>query len=70
MGGGPPTSVAGYPKRGAGFFLPGVWGCPPIQTSPKIGGYRGLIRDSLTSYSWIFHKGEINMSNIHKGGEI
>jgi hypothetical protein len=31
-------------KRGAGCFLPGVWGCPPaLKKSPKIGGYRGLI---------------------------
>jgi hypothetical protein len=22
-------------KRGAGFFLPGVWGCPPTLTLPQ-----------------------------------
>jgi len=38
---------------GAGYFLPGVWGCPPaLKKSPKIGGYRGLIETiSAVSYS-------------------
>jgi len=24
--------------RGAGYLLPGVWGCPPIPNPPKSGG--------------------------------
>jgi hypothetical protein len=29
----------------AGYFLPGVWGLSPsFKKSPKIGGYRGLIK--------------------------
>jgi hypothetical protein len=32
-------------KRGAGYFLPGDWGCPPaFKKSPNLGGYRGLIK--------------------------
>jgi hypothetical protein len=31
-------------SRGAGYLLPGAWGCPPIFTSPKTGGHRGLIK--------------------------
>jgi hypothetical protein len=32
-------------KRGAGFFLPRAWWCPPdINKSPKIGGFRGFIK--------------------------
>jgi len=32
--------------RGAGYFLLGVWGCPPaLKKSPKTGGYRGLIEN-------------------------
>ena len=27
---------------GAGYFLPGAWGCPPTFKSPKTGGHRGL----------------------------
>jgi TatD DNase family protein len=29
--------------------LPGVWGCPPVFKSPKIGGYRGLKRDLVNN---------------------
>jgi hypothetical protein len=30
-------------KRGAGYFLPGVWGCPPALKVPKDWGIRELI---------------------------
>jgi hypothetical protein len=29
-------------EKSAGYLLLGVWGYPPVSTSPKIGGYRGL----------------------------
>jgi len=32
----------GTERGGAGYFLPGVWGCPPAINSPKDGGNRGL----------------------------
>ena len=36
-----------FPKRGAGFLLPGDWGCPPdLHKSPKTGGFRGFKKDS------------------------
>jgi len=40
-------------KRGAGYFLPGVWECPPaFKSPPKLGGYRGLIENiSACSYN-------------------
>jgi hypothetical protein len=40
---GDPTPTNG--ERGAGFFLPMVWGCPPnpLLPSPKNGGQRRLI---------------------------
>ena len=32
-------------NRGAGHFLPGVWGCPPLFSNPpKIEGSRGLTK--------------------------
>jgi hypothetical protein len=30
-------------KRGAGYFLPGGWGCLPAFISPNTGGYKGLM---------------------------
>jgi hypothetical protein len=37
--------MGGGVERGAGFFLPMVWGCPPdINKSPKIRGLRGLTK--------------------------
>jgi hypothetical protein len=30
-------------KRGAGYFLPGVRGCPPALEFPQDWGIRGLI---------------------------
>jgi hypothetical protein len=29
-------------KRGAGFFLPGVWGCPPNLKFPQDWGIQGV----------------------------
>jgi len=29
-------------KKRAGYFLPGVWGCPPaLKRSPRIEGFGG-----------------------------
>jgi hypothetical protein len=30
-------------KRGAGYFLPGIWGCPPASKLPQDWGIKGLI---------------------------
>jgi hypothetical protein len=37
-------------KRGAGYSLPGIWGCPPDLKSPPIWGTRGLI-DTISTVS-------------------
>jgi hypothetical protein len=36
---------------GAGYFMPGVWGCPPALKIPQDWGIRGLIEIiSVVSY--------------------
>jgi len=31
-----------YWKRGAGYFMPGVWGCPPAYKIPQDWGIKGV----------------------------
>jgi hypothetical protein len=38
-------------KRGAGYFLPRVWECPPALKIPQDWGYRGLI-ETISAFSY------------------